>query len=321
MVYGISQTARVGWYLGHYVAAARLTPRVDLPGRIAPDQLPDLRMILVDLRQLFERDWRNIRAGYYKVPWDAGRQRPSQALRRSARFFADLPSVHLRRRDGAHQEVADEEAASAYPRYFRQNFHYQTDGYLSEESADLYDTQVETLFLGGADAMRRQVLPPLKQHLSSRSGARIVDIACGNGHFMTFLADNFADAELIGVDLSAPYLNRAANTLARWGKPSLLQANAETLPLADASVDAVTSVFLFHELPRQARARVAAEIARILKPGGMFVFLDSLQTGDKAGYDLLLERFPEGFHEPYYADYCATDLASLFAEVGLRLIT
>ena len=47
---------------------------------------------------------------------------------------------------------------SAFPDYYLRNFHYQTGGYLSERSAKLYDQQVEVLFIGSADAMRRQAL-------------------------------------------------------------------------------------------------------------------------------------------------------------------
>ena len=72
------------------------------------------------------------------------------------------------------------------------------------------------------------------------------------------------------------------------------------MPLPDASADIVTSIFLYHELPPEVRRQVTAEIARVLKPGGLFVFLDSLQMGDKPGWDGLLEAFPHRFHEPYY---------------------
>ena len=51
---------------------------------------------------------------------------------------------------------------------------------------------------------------------------------------------------------------------------------------------------------------MTAEIARVLKPGGLFVFLDSLQMGDKPGWDGLLEGFPHRFHEPYYRHYAPT---------------
>ena len=56
------------------------------------------------------------------------------------------------------------------------------------------------------------------------------------------------------------------------------------------------------------RRRVTAEIARILKPGGLFVFVDSLQWGDVEAYDGLLEAFPQRFHEPYYLDYLSDRL-------------
>ena len=55
----------------------------------------------------------------------------------------------------------------------------------------------------------------------------------------------------------------------------------------------------------------------MLKPGGLFVFLNSLQSGDRPEYDALLESFPLAFHEPYYADYLRQDLAGLFSAAGL----
>ena len=89
------------------------------------------------------------------------------------------------------------------------------------------------------------------------------------------------------------------------------------MPLADASVDIVTSIFLFHELPPDVRRQVTAEIARVLKPGGLFVFLDSLQMGDKPGWDGLLEAFPHRFHEPYFRRYAVDDLEGMFSAAGL----
>ena len=79
----------------------------------------------------------------------------------------------------------------------------------------------------------------------------------------------------------------------------------------------VISIFLYHELPAPVRRRVTAEIARVLKPGGIFVFIDSLQLGDREGYDGLLEAFPVRFHEPYYAQYTRDDLDAMFTEAGL----
>jgi hypothetical protein len=55
----------------------------------------------------------------------------------------------------------------------------------------------------------------------------------------------------------------------------------------------------------------------VLKPGGLFVFLDSLQIGDRPGWDGLLESFPVRFHEPYYRGYLIDDLDAVFTDAGL----
>ena len=64
------------------------------------------------------------------------------------------------------------------------------------------------------------------------------------------------------------------------------------------------------------RRDAAREIARILKPGGTFIFADSIQTGDAADLDRMLEYFPVGFHEPYFTSYLNEDFAALFGEYG-----
>ena len=120
---------------------------------------------------------------------------------------------------------------------------------------------------------------------------------------------------MTGLDLSAPYLRHAA-TPARalvvgraWST-----GTAEALPFADRSFSLVTCVYLFHELPRAVRRRVAQEMARVFRPGGLLVFVDSFQHGDEPAFDGLLELFPLAYHEPYFADFVRDDLAELFAQ-------
>ena len=111
---------------------------------------------------------------------------------------------------------------------------------------------------------------------------------------------------MTGSDLSRAYLDEAARFLHGRRNITFQQANAETLPFMDGSFDIVTCVYLYHELPTEVRRRVTSDIARVLKPGGLFVFVDSLQWGDVDGYDGLLEAFPQRFHEPYYPDISGT---------------
>ena len=54
-----------------------------------------------------------------------------------------------------------------------------------------------------------------------------------------------------------------------------------------------------------------AETARVLKPGGRLVIVDSLQRRDVPDYDGLLERFPQNYHEPYYESYLDEDFTAI----------
>jgi ubiquinone/menaquinone biosynthesis C-methylase UbiE len=146
---------------------------------------------------------------------------------------------------------------------------------------------------------------------------RLLDIATGTGQFLTWVKQNHPRLAVTGLDLSHAYLDEAARRLAPWSGVELRLGAAEAIPAPDGSFDLVTSIYLLHELPRPVRARAAAEMARVLKPGGRLVLVDSLQQGDRADFDGLLDRFPEAFHEPYYRDYLAQDLTALFAAAGL----
>ena len=89
------------------------------------------------------------------------------------------------------------------------------------------------------------------------------------------------------------------------------------MPLPDSSYDAVTSIFTFHELPPKVRRIVIKEFARVLKPGGRLILIDSLQRADDPDYEGLLELFPQSFHEPYYGSYIEEDFAAIAAAYGL----
>jgi ubiquinone/menaquinone biosynthesis C-methylase UbiE len=163
----------------------------------------------------------------------------------------------------------------------------------------------------------------------------ILDVASGTGRFLTFLRDNWPRANYTALELSPHYLEATRKNNARFdanvdsnvsnGSLTLVEANCETMPFPDERFDAVSNVYLFHELPKEARRRAAREFARVLKPGGKLFFVDSAQVGDgkhmgmEKAFDQALERFPRFNHEPYFRDYSVTDLKSLFGEFGLIL--
>jgi ubiquinone/menaquinone biosynthesis C-methylase UbiE len=267
---------------------------------------------------LLQQDLANVEAGIYPLPADHDGSILT-LLYRSRLFFEDLPEIHRRRERNAHSEVLSEETHGKRPRYYLQNFHFQSGGWLTDDSAKRYDTQVEVLFNGTANAMRRQALPQLHEVFAGRDQRKlsVLDIGCGTGRFLDFLKQAWPRLPALGIDLSEPYLRYAKRHLRRWSKMSLAVGNAESLPLPDASQDAVTSIFLFHELPPKVRRIALRECARVLKPGGRLVLVDSLQHGDRPDYEGLLELFPQNYHEPYYASYSNEDFGALAASCGL----
>ena len=261
----------------------------------------------------FEKDARDVAAGLYPaMDTDVD---PADVFRRAADVLTDARAVDERRRKAEGVEVRDSVNSTAYPTYYRQNFHYQTGGWFTPDSARRYEAQVEALFSGAAGAMRRRALSLLARAWRGRDhrGLKILDLACGSGGFLKDIKATFPRAQVMGLDLSPSY---TAEARTRSGAP-IAQANAERLPFADASLDAVTCIYLFHELPPKVRPVVAAEIARVLKPGGVLAFADSVQPNDEPDLARLLEAFPAFFHEPYYGSYASTDLPALFTKTGL----
>ena len=320
--YTMRQVVRVGWYLGHYFVSQRFrespSPEAQKPSRRSG---PGLARILEDMGALFARDLANADRGLYPPPRDHDGSLAT-IIGRSRRYFADLPVAAQRKAEGRGAEVYSPELAEDLPAYFLQNFHFQTGGYLTEESAHLYDMQVEVLFSGTANAMRRQCLVPIADYIHGKDQRKLklLDVACGTGRFVRFAKQAFPRLPVTASDLSDAYLAEAREHLKSYRDVVFKLAKAEALSFADASFDIVTSIYLFHEVPPTIRREIAREFARVLKPGGLLVFMDSLQTGDTPEFDAMLESFPANFHEPYYKTYLGEDLREIFTDAGLHVV-
>jgi ubiquinone/menaquinone biosynthesis C-methylase UbiE len=277
----------------------------------------EIRAVMRRREELHARDLGNVEAGLYprELLFDIPVARYVRAL---PRLLRDTPRMVRRKKAGAFRDipVVDKQR---YPAYYRRTFHWQTDGYFTDHSAELYELGVELLFRGTADVMRRQVIPPVTRAVRAAGGAgqlRVLDVACGTGRTLHQLAVAHPALRLYGVDLSPAYVRLARRRLADVAEAALSVENAEALPFADAAFDIATSVYLFHELPRNARRNVAREMFRVVRPGGVVIIEDSAQLAESAEIASALRAFPGEFHEPFYADYLEDDLAALFAEAG-----
>ena len=92
-----------------------------------------------------------------------------------------------------------------------------------------------------------------------------------------------------GIDLSEAYIKHARRHLRRRPRVATLVAKAESLPLPDTSQDAVTSIFMMHELPPHIRREMIGECARVLKPGGLLILTATVLqwTGQSPAMDIM----------------------------------
>lgn len=135
----------------------------------------------------------------------------------------------------------------------------------------------------------------------------LVDLACGTGTLTDLLLSHLTathrartdTTRVVGVDLSRESLDLARSFLGeRWPgvRLDLVEASAETVDEPSASVDVVTmgnAIHLFDD-----KAALAQEVARVLRPGGVFAFNTSFYAG----------TFPEGT-ERLYIDWVKEALA------------
>jgi ubiquinone/menaquinone biosynthesis C-methylase UbiE len=291
--------------------------------KMAGFEMKPSRRAVRDIRRsyfaLLERELENVEQGYY--PRDLLFQLPvADYARLLPRMVADFPRTIRRAQKKNYKDLPDVDLAD-YPPYYRRNFHWQTDGYLSRRSAELYDLTVELLFLGTADVMRRQIIPPIGRFLAAQGDrrARVLDVACGTGSALRQLSAAHPKLKYYGLDLSPYYTDFARERLAGTRDLTLVAENAESMPFRDGYFDVVTSVYLFHELPKNARRNVMREMLRVLRPGGLLVVEDSAQPTEGGEVQAFLERFADDFHEPFYRNYLADDLGAAFGEVGFRV--
>ena len=218
----------------------------------------------------------------------------AEYLRIAPSMVFEFPRIH-QRRSAADCYDLPPYPEGAYPRYYTRNFHWQTDGWLSERSAKLYDPSVEFLFGGTADIMRRMLLPAIIEACDAVL-PRILDVACGTGSL-----NQLRSRARIGHCLAlTTVLCRACKGAAQRCQRDLRVANGEALPFDDNTFDAVTSVFL-SRAPRDVRRRVPAEMTRIpRKADRSRPRLRAAQPGDDIG---VFEQFPMVYHEPYYKGY------------------
>jgi SAM-dependent methyltransferase len=152
--------------------------------------------------------------------------------------------------------------------------------------------------------------------LGDVAGKDVIELGCGTAYFSAWLAKR--GARVVGVDLTPAQLDTARELQERFGLEfPLIEANAEEVPLPDASFDLVLS-----EYGASIWAdpyRWVPEAARLLQPGGELVFLRNstvaVLTWDEEGHEGdVLRRDYFGLHRIEWADDGSVEFQPAYGE-------
>lgn len=127
----------------------------------------------------------------------------------------------------------------------------------------------------------RMVLPEHRTSLATGLSGRVLDLGAGTGAMFPYVAEQ-DDVALHGLEPDPHMRRQARNRATELGlSVTMMDARAESLPYDDDSFDYVVASLVFCTIPDQEAA--LDEIARVLRPGGEFRFLEHVRASGIIG--------------------------------------
>jgi SAM-dependent methyltransferase len=164
------------------------------------------------------------------------------------------------------------------------------------------------------DDMRLWV-PDINSNLHNRT---ILDMGAGKAPVGTVIAQNYKPALVISLELVLHRLMAGRPWMAQLPALHLVSGDVFNLPFPDASFDMVIANSVLHHLPDL--PRVALEIGRILKPGGLYIGREPNFNNPLVRWAVF--RFPgtpffQGSHSPNEYPLRSREIVNAFQDAGL----
>ncbi|MBN3876260.1 MULTISPECIES: class I SAM-dependent methyltransferase [unclassified Nostoc] len=162
----------------------------------------------------------------------------------------------------------------------------------------------------------------------NKSVGSILEIGSGYGRAPLHLskAKNLRCEKYYGIDISEPLLRRLIKVKQEYNffpeaEFNLICTSAETLPLEDNSIDLVISNCVFMHIPDAQLRNLLADICRVLKPGGIFVFNHSFHNKSCPSHIIhnFIRRLNPFVRNPVYLkQYSAAEIEEMLATAGMK---
>lgn len=176
----------------------------------------------------------------------------------------------------------------------------------------LYDSiaKLAAIPVGGEKKFRQLALKNLNIHPDSR----ILDLCCGAGQTTKFLV-NYSQ-QVTGLDISIVSLEKARKNVP---EAKFIEGFAQAIPFTDNSFDFVHTSVALHEMTTTELEEIFKEVYRVLKPQGIFTFID-LHQPQNILFIPGLTLFMWLFETETAWQLLKTDLADKLTNAGFTLL-
>jgi ubiquinone/menaquinone biosynthesis C-methylase UbiE len=183
----------------------------------------------------------------------------------------------------------------------------KTSGLMIHKAAQ-YDLLLWLLTMGREGTLRERALALA----NLAAGESVLDIGCGTGTLAIAARRLVGEEGLVfGIDAAPEMIARARKKAKKAGLDvEFSNALVESMPFADGQFDVVLSTLMLHHLPGKLRRQCAAEVRRVLKPGGRMLAID---FGTKPGTKGIVAHFHRHGH------INLDEMVAILGEAGLKI--
>ncbi|AUC61320.1 SAM-dependent methyltransferase [Cyanobacterium sp. HL-69] len=184
---------------------------------------------------------------------------------------------------------------------------------LSYKHQWLYDTisRLAALPVGGEKRFRNLAL----QNITLEKNTKILDLCCGKGQTTKFLVQH--SHEVTGLDISPFALEEAKKNVPQ---AEYVEGFAQEMPFSANKFDIVHTSVALHEMNTEELTQIFAEVYRVLKPNGIFTFID-LHKPHNLLFIPGLNIFMWLFETETAWQLIKTDLPQMLRSQGFKVIT